>query len=168
MHAKHWSRLPGSALHNIMKSQRPVFNKAGWDDTILLATWLAEERSQTVLYLFNPPEKHPLCCYPAIHFRPAAVLWTHCWLRDRGWNLTAWLSCRFGSLCWLENSVYLINNCLSSVLVSISRRSGFLLWIHAPWHQWRLGTWQHGRCEDLLQNLGDLLGIHGNKRPTCW
>lgn len=31
-----------------------------------------------------------------------------------------------------------------------------------------LGTGQHRRCEDLLQDLGDLLGVHGNEGSPCW
>lgn len=30
-----------------------------------------------------------------------------------------------------------------------------------------LNTGQHGGGEDLLQNLRDVLGIHGNERPAC-
>lgn len=31
-----------------------------------------------------------------------------------------------------------------------------------------LGTGKHCRCKDLLQYLGDLLGVHGNKGSPCW
>lgn len=31
-----------------------------------------------------------------------------------------------------------------------------------------LGTGQHGGREDLLQDLGDVLGVHGNKGSPCW
>lgn len=36
------------------------------------------------------------------------------------------------------------------------------------WFNQSSGTRKHGRCKDLLQDLGDLLGVHGNKGSPCW
>lgn len=168
MHTEHWNRLPGSASHNIIKSQWTVFNKTGRDDTTVLATRQPQEWSQTVPYLFVPLKS--IRSVAILRFTSAPLQFferaksvERFWVKFYSPTVVQIWVILLITVCILLITVFIL-----SFRVYISSRSGFLLWILAPWHQWCLGTWQHGRCEDLLQNLGDLFGIHGNKRPTCW